>query len=520
MPIADDAALDRARSLQRLTLITVCAALFANTMDTAGFSASAVSLAKYLSLGSFASTAVFGAYTLSLSTSVIVAGSLADRIGRRHVITAGALALVVATILTSIATGGIVLIAARFVAGGGAGFIIVASLAAIPEAFPEEQRTRAYALATASASTAYLVAPVLSSVLVSQDGWRLLTLALVPIYVATAFLAQRLPESRPHVTQPLDVVGCVLAFLAACAVTGTSVLFTRTGISGWAFLVLGVTAVVTTGFVGWERRVSRRSDASPVMPMRLFRHRNLSAAIAAAALGGFAWSMSFVLVMNLSQYVVDRSAIATQLLLIPATVAGIVGALLSARVDKKWGSSRAIATGFFIAAAAYLTMASVPEAALWVSFVALIVLGFGSQMTISPVNKVIVSSVDESDQGVAVGTTSAVKYLASTVTLSIVSGIFANKYASALHGQLANAGLDQVAGSAEHQSIAAVGGVEQTLGGHNAPTAQTFSDLVTHAFLNAQRFVMLLGAVCAIAGALVAWFLIRDRSRRSADANE
>jgi EmrB/QacA subfamily drug resistance transporter len=227
------------------------------------------------------------AYTLVLSSFLVMAGSAADRFGRRRVFQLGLLAFGLGSLACSLAPGIGWLTGARALQAVGGTMLNPVAMAIIATTFPDRaERARAIGVFGAVSGLALGLGPVLGGVLVDGLGWRWIFWVNLPI-VALALLGTALfvPESRAERPRRFDPVGQALV----CLVLGGAVAaIIEAGERGWtAPVVLALLAAAALAVLGLLRYEPRRAD--PLLELHLFRSVPFSAAILTAllALCGF-----------------------------------------------------------------------------------------------------------------------------------------------------------------------------------------------------------------------------------------
>jgi EmrB/QacA subfamily drug resistance transporter len=215
------------------------------------------------------------AYTLVLASFLVLAGSTADRVGRRRIFQIGLAAFGLGSLLCSLAPGTGWLIAARAMQAAGGTMLNPVAISIIASTFPAPaERARAIGVFGSVSGLSLALGPILGGALVDGFGWRSIFWVNVPI-VSAAIICTALfvPESRAARARRFDPVGQVLVFL----VLG-SIIYAIIGSSrvGWTSpVILGLLAVAgTAGILGYE---PRRAD--PLLELRLFRSVPFSAAI-------------------------------------------------------------------------------------------------------------------------------------------------------------------------------------------------------------------------------------------------
>jgi DHA2 family multidrug resistance protein-like MFS transporter len=217
------------------------------------------------------------AYGFVLAGLLITMGALADRVGRRRVLTAGAAAFGVASAAAAFARTPDQLIACRALMGLGGATLMPSSLALLRTLFPDAgERRKAVAIWTAAVSGGSALGPLLGGVLLEHFRWGAVFLVNVPVMVALVVAAPLLlPESRDPRAGRFDRAGAALSLAALLPfVYGLQ----RAAVDGLAALpVLALAAGAAAG-VAFVRRQGR--VATPAIDLALFRDRRFSGAVA------------------------------------------------------------------------------------------------------------------------------------------------------------------------------------------------------------------------------------------------
>ncbi len=219
---------------------------------------------------------VFNIYNVALAALLIPAGRIADIAGRRRLFVAGIVLFTVASVLCAAAPTIGVLIAARGIQGAGAAILIPASLGLILHASPEERRTQAIAVWSATGALAAGIGPSIGGLLVELASWRLVFLINLPVGILVWQLARRhLVESRAPGRRAFpDLAG---ALLLAIAIGSLTLAIVQGDSWGWldprtlAALLVSVVAATLLA-----RRSTRHP--SPIVDVELLRSRSFAAA--------------------------------------------------------------------------------------------------------------------------------------------------------------------------------------------------------------------------------------------------
>lgn len=216
-------------------------------------------------------------YTLTFSALILLAGTLSDRLGARRAYAAGMVLFALASIACGLAPGMGLLIAARVVQGAGAALVTPTSLALVREGFAEErQRTRAIGLWAVGGSVAAAAGPIVGGALTLVD-WRLIFWVNIPVAAFALLCASRVAPSRQR-RVPFDLGGQVTAVVALGAFSYAVIEGSRLGWGSLTILgLLALTVIAGAGFLFAQAR-----GRHPMIPLSLFRSRQLSIALAIA----------------------------------------------------------------------------------------------------------------------------------------------------------------------------------------------------------------------------------------------
>ena len=193
---------------QRWTLAVVCAATAMLMLDIAVVNTALSAIATDLDTGLSGLQWVVDAYTLALAATVITAGSLADRFGRRRLFLIG-LGLFIATSMLCAAAQSITMLnASRAAQGLGAAVMFAVSLAVLSNAFPRmEERVKALAAYGATMGGSFAVGPLVGGALTSGLDWRWIFLINVPLglgclWIVHRFVAESMDPRAPRIGPP------------------------------------------------------------------------------------------------------------------------------------------------------------------------------------------------------------------------------------------------------------------------------------------------------------------------------
>jgi EmrB/QacA subfamily drug resistance transporter len=273
------------------------------------------------------------AYTLVLASFLVLAGSTADRFGRRRVFMIGLACFGLGSLLCGLAPGIGWLIAARGLQAVGGTMLNPVALAIIANTFTDPaERARAIGVFGSVSGLALALGPILGGALVDGLGWRFIFWVNVPIVAAAiAGAALFVPESRAARARRFDPAGQALMILVLGSIVCAIIESSR---FGWTSpVILGFLAAGVSGVAGILICEPRRAD--PLLELRLFRSVPFSAAIVAALCALCAFGAFLFVTTQYLQDVRGMTALTAGLCLLPI---GVLVVLISPRTGRLVGT--------------------------------------------------------------------------------------------------------------------------------------------------------------------------------------
>jgi EmrB/QacA subfamily drug resistance transporter len=390
-------------------------------------------IGKNLHIGLTSLQWTVNAYALTLSGLLLLGGSLGDRFGRRRIFVLGVIWFTAASLGCALAPSGAFLIAMRAFQGVGGAMLTPGSLAILQAVFEPDDRAPAVGAWSGLTGVASAMGPVVGGLLVAVApwGWRLVFLINLPFAAVVVYASRHIPETRDEsVEGRIDVVGAALAALGLAALIYG---LTEGSTFGWGARQVGATVagvVLLAIFTVVELR-----EQTPMLPMRLFRSQQFSAANAVTvvvygALGG----IFFLLPVELQQGV-GFSPLEAGASLLPVTAMLL---LLSSRMGKyaaRRGPRLQMTIGPIIAATGVALLAMVHPGSSYVSSVlpGILVFGLGMAITVAPLTATVMAAAPARDVGVASAVNNDVARTAALFAVAVLpalSGITATAYKS------------------------------------------------------------------------------------------
>ena len=364
------------------------------------------------------------AYTLVLASLLMLAGSTADRIGRRLVFQVGLAVFSLGSLLCGLAPSLGFLIAARVLQAIGGSMLNPVAMSIIRNVF-EDPRERAHAIGMWGAvfGLSMALGPVVGGALVSAISWRAVFFVNVPIgLVAILLTALYVPESRAARPRRLDPVGQLLVIVGLAALTFAIIEAPQ---AGWTSpQTLGVFALAAVSLVALVPYELHRRD--PLIEMRFFRSAPLSGAsviaiLTFAGIGGFLFLNTLYL-----QTVRGLSPLHAGLYLLPMAAMIAIFAPISGRIVGSRGARLpiAVAAVAIIAGSAMLTQlsATTPFSYLLVSY---ILFGIGNGLVNPPITNTAVTGMPAAQAGVASAVASTSRQVGMTLGVAVIGAVSA-----------------------------------------------------------------------------------------------
>ena len=377
---------------------------------------------------------ISNAYLLFLASLLLIGGAAGDRFGLRRVFGLGIGLFVAASIVCALAPNAVFLIVARAVQGIGAAMMVPGSLAIIAKAYPREERGKAIGIWASFSSLTTILGPIIGGFVLTAFGdwsWRLVFAINLPLGgIALALLLLRVPADTPEPNRRLDLVGGVLVTIGLLAL---SLAFTGgdNGTPALSHLLsyAAVAVALLVGFVFWE---SRTRD--PMLPLRHFRN------VAFAGAQGLTFALYFALAavtFFLPMTMIGgwgKTAAEVSIAFLPFGVILTVLSPITGRLSDRFGPGPMIAAGAMVVAIAFILLGlAAPLQNVWIGVLPLtILMGIGMSFVVSPLSTAVMTSVADSDTGLASGVNNAVARVAGLLAIALMGGVAALSFERAL----------------------------------------------------------------------------------------
>ena len=464
--------MNRSDANPTVTIVAACLATAMLMLDISVINTALSDIAGGLDTGLSGLQWVVDAYTIPLAATVLTAGAIADRFGRKRLFLLG-LAIFTASSALCGAAGGIeVLVAARAIQGLGASMMFATALALISQVTPQrEARMNALAAYGAAIGASFALGPFIGGTLTDVFSWRAIFLVNVPIGAAVMWITYRwVAEGRDPTPRRVDLPGQLtlvggLFLLVLALLRGNEEGWGSTGIVA----ALAGAAVLLTAFVIVEER-----SREPMLPLRLLSQRRFAGpqvAVFAIACSFFAVFLYLTLYL---QTVLGMSPIETGLVYLPGTFLVFLVSGMTAQVGARFSAAKIASVGLLLVAAGLAGMLIVDVDSSWTALLpGLLVTSLGTGLFNPTGSALALNALPDEQSGLAAGANDTFRQAGVAVGIAAL-------------GTLVPA--------------------DAALGGN----LQAYVDGLHHA--------LIASAVLAFAGAVVtAWLLIPVRSRADAE---
>jgi EmrB/QacA subfamily drug resistance transporter len=499
-----------------LILVSLLLAAFVINLDTTIVNVALPTLVRELRASNSQLQWVVDAFNLLFAGSVLAAGSLSDRFGRKGMLLAGLSVFGLASLAGGAVNSAGGLIAARAVMGIGAAMVFPSTLSLLTNVF-RERRERALAIGLWGAITGAAIAlgPIVGGWLLQLSDWRSIFFAMTPIaLVAGVLVAGYVPTSRDPRAPRTDRSGFALS--SAMIVVLVYTIIEAPG-QGWGSpRTLGgfaLAAVLAAAFVAWERRTTH-----PMLDLSLFANPRFTAASVSVAISFFALSGFIFLVTQYFQFLKGYGPLSTGVRLLPVASCVAISSILGARLAVRIGTKLVVGAGLLSMTAFYVWVSSVAVSTSYATIAAqMVVLGTGMGLTSAPATEAIMGVVPRAKAGVGSAVNDATRLLGGTLGVAVIGSVYASLYASRLLSALPS-GLPAAAARTAHGSVGAALALAGKLSdaGHPALAAAIHNG-ASEAFFRGFHTANYVAAGVAGAGAAMAFWLLPAHPTVSAD---
>ncbi len=373
---------------------------------------------------------VVNAYLIAFGGLLLLAGRLGDLIGRRTIFLAGLAVFTAASLACGAAQSQELLVAARFVQGVGGAMTSAVILGMIVTMFPgAREQAKAIGVYAFVASAGGAVGLLAGGVLTQSINWHWIFFVNVPIGVATAVAARRLldRDTGIGIREGADVPGAIL--ITGSLMLGVYTIVKPAAEHGWgsseALALSAGSLVLLAAFVVRETRA-----AHPLMPLRIFRSRNVTGANVVQVLAVPGMFGLFFLGALYLERVLGYDALQIGLAFLPVTVVmGTLSLRYSDRLVMRFGARATLLPGLALIAVALVYMSFAPVDGTYLADVlpAMILLGSGAGLAFPALMNLAMSGATRADAGLASGLVNTAAQVGGALGLALLATLSATR---------------------------------------------------------------------------------------------
>ena len=412
-----------------LALMVLCLGVLMIVLDTTIVNVALPSIKSDLGFNDTSLAWVVNAYMLTFGGCLLLGGRLGDLYGHRRFFLLGITLFTLASLACGLASSQTFLVAARAIQGLGGATVTAVALSVIMDLFSEPaDRAKAMGVYGFVCAGGGSIGVLLGGVLTDTLDWHWIFLVNLPIGVIVFALSLWLLPAghRADAGRNLDIAGAITVTTSIMLAVYAIVNGNDTGwLTGQTLGLLGAAVVLLGVFLVIESRV-----ASPLMPLSLFRLRNVATSNVVGVLWAaamFAWFFMSALYLQL---VLDYSPFQVGLAFLPPNL--IMGAFsvgLSAKLVMRYGIRGPAAVGLLIAAAGLVLFARAPVGGSYVTDVlpSMVLLAFGAGIAFNPLLLAAMSDVAPEESGLASGVVNTSFMMGGALGLSILASLAASR---------------------------------------------------------------------------------------------
>jgi EmrB/QacA subfamily drug resistance transporter len=496
-----------------LALAVLCVSLLIVTLDNTVLNVVLPTLVRDLHATTSQLQWIVDAYVMVFAGLLLVAGSVADRVGRKRTFLAGLAAFAAGSTWAAFSGSVGMLIAARASMGIGAALIMPSTLSIITDMFRDgAQRQRAIGLWAGTSGVGIALGPIIGGLLLAHFWWGSVFLINLPIAaVGFACAVPLVPDSKNPAAAPPDLAGGLLSIAGLGLVLWSLI---EAPVRGWSSALVigaGLTGLaVLAVFAAWER-----ASSHPMLNLDFFQHRQFSVAIGSVGLVTFGLFGALFVLTQFMQFSLGYTPLQAGIRVLPAAGAIALVAPLSALLVRAAGTKLTAAAGLLIVAGG---LWQISGATITTSYLGtlpgMVMLGVGAGLVIPSGTASVMGSLPRQHTGVGSATNGAFLQIGGALGVAVIGSLLATRYQDHVATALAP----------YHIPAAALATILGSLGGALAVAAHVggilgvaLAHLARSAFISGMDLGLAVGAVVALAGALLAVVALPGRPAAGAE---
>jgi EmrB/QacA subfamily drug resistance transporter len=423
-----DHQIDRAQVADRrrwLALVVLCVGQLMIVLDATVVNVALPTIQHDLHFSQSSLAWVINAYLITFGGLLLLAGRLGDLIGPKKIFVTGLSVFTVASAFCGFSQSQAELIVARFVQGAGAAIVAATILGILVTLFPEpREKAKAMGVYAFVASAGGSIGLLAGGVLTQAISWHWIFFINLPIgIVALVFGLALIPSLEGTGTHDgVDVLGAVMVTFAVMLLVYAIVKASDYGWESARTIVVGLVALALLGaFVRLEAHLTH-----PLVPLRMFRSRNLTGATLVRVLFPIGMFGQFFLGALYLQHVLGYSAITTGLAFMPMNLAvGIFSLTVAAKIMTRIGAKATLLPGLALIACGLALFSRVPVHGHYVTDVlpGMALFGIGAGLAFTPSIALAMADAAPADTGLASGLANVSLQMGAAIGIAVLASI-------------------------------------------------------------------------------------------------
>lgn len=418
-----------------IALYVLCAGMLMIVLDATVVNVALPTIQDDLGFSTSNLAWVVNGYLIAFGSLLLLAGRLGDLIGRRNIFLYGLTLFTLASFLCGIAQNQEMLIIARFFQGVGGAMTSAVILGMIVTMFPDpREQAKAIGIFAFVASGGGSVGLLAGGILTQSISWHWIFFVNIPIGVGTFLAAKRLIENDRGIgfSKGADFPGAIL--ITAALMLGVYTIVKPAAEDGWtAGVTLGLGAISLILLAAFVLREA--TARTPLIPLRIFRNRNVSGANVIQAIGGAGLFSVFFLGALYVQRVLGYDALETGFAFLPMSLAmGILSVKFSEPLIMRYGVRTVMIPGLVLIAIALALFTRAPvEGQYWNHVLpVMLLLGIGAGLTFPSLMTLAMSSATREDAGLASGLVNTSAQVGAAIGLAVLATLSGSRTESLL----------------------------------------------------------------------------------------
>lgn len=483
-------------------LAVACLALFIVTLDNLILNVALPTLSRVFDASASTTLWMVEAYSLVFAALLLTGGALTDRLGTRTALMWGLALFGLASLAGAFAPTAGLLILARAAMGVGGALIMPGTLGLIKHLFGDRERPLAIGIWGATSSVGVAAGPLVGGYLLEHYSWGAIFLVNVPIVLLGLLAAPFLiPVTQARKRTPIDVVGTLLSLGGIGGVVLGIIEGPKWGWTDPATLavLLGGVALVLT-FAWWERRTPHPMLDLTLFARPAFRGGSAAVAVAFVAMAGFA-----LILTQYFQYLLGYTPLQAGAATLPLAVTVMVASVTSGPLTTRFGARAVVTTGLGLTAVGLALFTTLTPALGYLPaalVVSLVAAGIGLAYTAA--TSTVLSAAPEAQAGSAASVNETAVELGNVLGIAVLGSALTAGYVTALRNLPSE-------WSAARVSFARAQELAEQLG----PQGAALLDRARDAFLSGMDITLTVGALLALAGAVIAFTQLERRGASS-----